>query len=462
MTPLTQQLRATLTGGLFLPGDERYEQERLSWHRTIDPHPAAVAEAAGPGDIRAAVAAAREHDVPIAVQATGHGTFTPADGGILLKTARMTGVKVDPERRTVRAAAGALWSDVLDAASPFGLAPVSGMTASVGVVGYTLGGGAGWLSRRYGFAADDVVAADVVTADGTLRSVGPEAHPDLFWALRGGGPSFGIVTSLELRLHPVEQVFAGMSLFPFDRARATLAAYRAFAAEEPDTLNTAVILLRMPDEPHVPEPMRGRPALAIRAFCLASEDEARRLLAPLLDAAGPPLLDGMRSMSYAQTSAINGAPAPAAVRQRFELARTVPEGLLDLLLETAGDPDSPIAGIELRNWGGAMSRPAEDAGPAGHRDVPFSILAGATIAKPAERNRVDAAMDALAECLRPFTTGGTFLNFLTDPTMTESAFTPDNHRRLTEVKRTWDPNEVFRLDHSIPPAAAAVAEGAGR
>jgi FAD/FMN-containing dehydrogenase len=370
-----EELRKTVRGGIFRPGDDRYDFERRSWHLAIDPRPAIIVEAADRADVRACLVAAREHGVPFAVQATGHGTLTPADGGVLVKTSKLVAVEVDPQRRTARVGPGTRWSAVIDAAAPFGLAPLSG-TASIGVTGYTLGGGLGWLSRTYGFAADSLIRTEVVTADGRVVAASAGEHPDLFWALRGGGANFGVVTSLEFHLYPVAWVYAGMSLHAIDRAPATLARYRDWAGEEPDQLTTAVTLLQMPPAPEVPEPVRGRRVLAVRALYLGEAEPAERLLRPLLDAAGPPIMNGFRSMTFPETSTITGPPPPpTAVAQHLDLFRELPDAALDVLLDTAGEgAGSPAAAVELRHWGGAMSRPSPDAGPAGHRDLPFSAL----------------------------------------------------------------------------------------
>ncbi len=207
------RLRRTLRGSLHLPGEAGYETERHSLNPALDPRPAIIAEACGPADVIAAIDAAREHGLRLSVQATGHGTHAPNDGGLLLKTGAMAGVFVDPERRIARVGAGARWGQVLRAAAPFGLAPVSGSSPDVGVVGYTLGGGLGWLSRRFGFAADSVLSVDVVTAEGRLITASADRHPELFWALRGGGPGFGVVTAMDIALHPVAAVYAGVSEF---------------------------------------------------------------------------------------------------------------------------------------------------------------------------------------------------------------------------------------------------------
>ncbi|XVV10766.1 FAD-binding oxidoreductase [Actinoplanes sp. CA-131856] len=426
----------TVSGSVFRPGDAGYDEHRAGWQRTFESRPAVIVAAGHADDVRRAVLHAREHSLPLAVQATGHGTLVPADGGLLLKTTALDRVEIDPRRRVARVGPGAVWAAVNSAAARFGLAGLAGRCRTVGVTGYTLGGGQSWLSRTFGFAADSVVSADVVTADGVARTVSAEQHPDLFWALRGGGGNFGIVTSLEFRLFPVDRVFSGMSFYPLERAHDTLDAYRRWAADEPDTMNTAVLLIR--------DPSSGRRMLAIRVFHLGAD--GRRVLAPLLAAAGPPLLDAFGVRSFPDASdATNGPDAPPmAIRQEFELFRTLPDDVLDAVL-VAGAPDSPLAFVEVRHWGGAMARPGPDAGPAGHRDVPFSIMA------VGPRPAGEETLDRLAGRLRPHATGGAFLTLSMDPSRTRSAFTAANYARLAELKRAWDPGNFFHLGHNIPP-----------
>jgi FAD/FMN-containing dehydrogenase len=340
-----------------------------------------------------------------------------------------------------------VWADVNRAAARYGLAGLAGRCSTVGVTGYTLGGGQAWLSRTFGFAADNVISADVVTADGETLTASADQHPDLFWALRGGGGNFGLVTSLEFRLHPVERVFSGMSLYPIERAFDVLDAYRKWAWEEPDAMNTAVLLIRLP--PSFPEPLRGRRVLAIRAF--HHGDDGRRVLAPLLSAAGPPLLDAFGVRPFpAASDATNGPDAPPmANRQEIEMFHDLPDEALDAIVE-AGAPDSPLAFVELRHWGGAMAAPGPDAGPAGHRDVPFSVLAVAPYLS-ADRTLPDRVLDRLLARLRPYSSGGSFLTLLTDPARTRTAFTADNYDRLAAIKRVWDPANFFHLGHNISP-----------
>jgi FAD/FMN-containing dehydrogenase len=442
-------LRNGFKGRVWTPGEDGYETGRLSWHRAIDPRPAMVAEASDAWDVLAAIAAAREHELPFAVQSTGHGTVTPADGALLLKTSLLDKVEVDPECRVARVGAGALWSDVIDAAAPYDLAPLAG-TAAIGVAGYTLGGGAGWLSRKHGYAADSLRRADVVTADGRAVVASPRENADLFWALRGGGANFGVLTSLEFRLYPVSRLWGGMSFHNIERAKETIACYREWALAEPDDLNTAVMLLQMPPDPQLPEAVRGKRLLAIRALYIGSGHDAEWLLDPLFDAAGERVAGGFRQMSFDETGTITGpAPAATAARQHIDLFGQLPDGLIDVLLEP-----SPLAGVEIRHWGGAMGRTSADAGPIGHRHVPFSVVAVAPFTDPASRHAVESTMDDLAARLRPYATGGTFLNFLTDPSRTHTAYTSEDYQRLLEVKRVWDPDNFFNLNHNISAAAA--------
>ncbi|WP_116067151.1 FAD-binding oxidoreductase [Asanoa ferruginea] len=434
----------------FRPGDPGYDDHRLGWNRTIDLRPAVVAVAERPSDVRAAVLAARTRDLPLAVQATGHGTVAGADGALLLKTSAMADIEIDPTRGVARVGPGAIWTDVNRAAGRFGLAGLAGRCGTVGVTGYTLGGGQSWLSRTFGFAADSMVSAEVVTADGTMLTASAREHPDLFWALRGGGGNFGVVTSLEFGLYPAGRVYAGMSFYPLERARAVLDAYRQWAPDEPWQMNTAVLLLRLPPAPVVPEHLRGRRVLAIRAF--HHGDDGRPALGPLLAAAGPPLVDAFAPRTFADAAiATNGPDAPPmANRQEFEMFHDLPGDALDAIVE-AGADDSPLAFVEVRHWGGAMAHPAPGAGPAGHRDVPFSVMAVGPYPN-ADRSVVDAHLDRLRDRLAPHATGGTFLTLLTDPTRTRSAFTDANWTRLRALKRVWDPDNVFHLNHNIPPA----------
>jgi FAD/FMN-containing dehydrogenase len=408
-----RRLARSFRGAIHLPGDDEYDAQRATWSGAIDQRPALIAEAETPADVRAAVVTAQEQDLPLAVQSTGHGTHVPADGALLVKTSAMAEVIVDPDRRIARVGPGARWGAVIAAAAPFGLAPLSGTSPSVGVAGYTLGGGLSWLSRKHGFAADSLLRAEVVTAEGAIVRAGADRNADLLWALRGGGGNFGIVTAMEIALHPAARAYGGAALFARERAAELLTRYRDDAAGMPDELTVTVVLTRE--------------GVALRGLYAGGAGDGERALAPLLAVAGAPLASTWREMGYAESGTIGGT-APRHFERYDELSDAVIEAALT----------APADAIEVRHWGGAMARPGADAGPVGHRDVPFSI----TIDGPAEA----------AAPLARHATGGSFLNFLKDPARTHTAYTPADHADLSELKRAYDPDNVFRAGHNIAPA----------
>jgi FAD/FMN-containing dehydrogenase len=305
---------------------------------------------------------------------------------------------------------------VIDAAGQFGLAPLAGSSRDVGVTGYTLGGGVGWLARKYGFAADSVVRAEVVTAEGRVVTASADEHPDLFWAIRGGSGNFGFVTSLEFRLYPVRQVHAGIVYFDIERAAETLRFYREWSATIPSELSTAVVLTRTPDG--------SRRAIAIKALYAGEADLAEHILKPLFEVAGPQIAGGLRTMPFGE-SAMGGTPA-----RYLDLVDTLPDDLIERLVEL------PDATVEIRHWGGAMAHPGPGAGPVGHREATYSVI-------------IDQEIPQLADVLR--TTGRTFVNFLADPSRTATAYAKADYRRLREVKRAYDPDNFFHLNHNIRP-----------
>lgn len=410
----SQDLRRVFSGPVHQPGDADYDAQRAALNPALDARPVLVAEATSPADVRAAVTWARTHDLPLAIQSTGHGTHVPAHGGLLIKTSRMATVLVDPDRRIAKVGPGARWGDVIAAAAPFGLAPLSGTSASVGVAGYTFGGGFGLLSRKYGFAADSLVRADLVTAAGEFVTASRDRNPELFWALRGGGGNFGVATSLEVRLYPVAEVYAGVTRFPVERAAETLAYFEKWAATEPDELSTAIIL----DQ---------GPTFAIKTIHIGPAENARRALRPLWNVAGQPVEQELRMTGYGEIS------LPAVAPRNFDLHATLPTAMIDDLVGAVRD--GSVTAVEVKHWGGAMANPGADAGPVGHRDVPFTLT-----------------INGSADATHPYATGGSFLNFLHDPNAVASAYTPANYARLREVKRAWDPDNVFHRNLNIAPA----------
>ncbi|MDX3001511.1 FAD-binding oxidoreductase [Kribbella solani] len=405
-------LGAGFNGAVRLPGEPEYDEQRRSVIPSVDSRPLVVAEAYSRSDVQAAVRTARDLGVPLAVQATGHGTRVPADGGILLKTTPMATVLIDPERRIAKVAPGARWGAVLDAARQFGLAPLSGSHRDVGVTGYTLGGGVGWLARKYGFAADSVIRAEVVTADGHLVTASAEQHPDLFWAIRGGTGNFGIVTSLEFRLYPVREVHTGIVYYGIDRAAAILRRYREWTATIPNELSTAVVLTRVPGT--------EQRAVAIKVMYAGAAEVAEHLLKPLFEVAGPRLAGDLRTIEYAD-AAMGGTPA-----RHLDFLDTLTDEVIDIVTELED------AMVELRHWGGAMAHPGPGAGPVGHRAAAYSLI-------------IDREVSELPN------SGRTFVNFLGDPSRVGSSYAAADLDRLRAVKRAYDPSNFFHLNANIRP-----------
>ncbi|MFF1822087.1 FAD-binding oxidoreductase [Kribbella sp. NPDC058245] len=411
-------LGAGFNGEVWLPGEAEYDVQRRAIVPSVDSRPAVVAEAFSRSDVQAVVHTAREYGVPVAVQATGHGTRLSADGGILLKTTQMTAVFVDPERRIAKVAPGARWGAVLDAARQFGLAPLSGSSRDVGVTGYTLGGGVGWLARKYGFAADSVIRAEVVTADGRVVTATAEQHPDLFWAIRGGTGNFGIVTSLEFRLYPVRQVHAGIVYYGIDRAAEILRRYRDWTATIPNELSTAVVLTRIPGT--------EQRAVAIKVLYAGTSELAEHLLKPLFEVAGSRLAGELTTIEYAD-AAMGGTPA-----RHLDFLDELTDEVIDIVTSLENDAEEPT--VELRHWSGAMAHPGAGAGPVGHRQAQFSLIIDRELP-------VGLLPDA----------GRTFVNFLGDHGRAETSYSPADLDRLRAVKRAYDPANFFHLNANIKP-----------
>ena len=297
-------LRAQLDGDIVLPDDADWDAARLAWNLAVDQQPAMVALPESAADVAAVVTYAAESNLRVAMQGTGHGAAARGgelSGAILMKMERMRGIEIDAVNRTARVEAGVVWAEVAEAAGAYGLAALAGSSPDVGVVGYTLGGGLSWLGRRYGLAASSVVSVEIVTADGAIRRIDAETDPDLFWAIRGGGGSFGAVTAIEFVLFPVAEVYAGVMLFPIERASEILHAWREWTADMPDDMTTVGRLLQLPPIPDIPEPLRGRSFVGVEAFYLGTEAEGAALVAPIR-ALGP-------EIDTVATIPARGAPA---------------------------------------------------------------------------------------------------------------------------------------------------------
>ena len=444
-------LARAVAGPVLRAGDPGIAEEVAPFNVTHTPNPAVVVGATSAGDVAAAVGWAAAHGRTVAVQATGHGLLGTLDDAVLITTGRMSDVVVDPVARTARVGAGARWRQVIDAAAPHGLAPLSGSSSGVGVVGYTLGGGLGVMARKYGFAADRVRRAELVTADGQIRSVDAASDPELFWALRGGKGNFGIVTGLEFDLVPVAGLHGGCVFYPGAAARELFHAYREWTAGLPEETTTSIAILRMPPDPAVPEPLRGQTVVHLRFAHLGPAEEGAALLAPMR-AVAPALIDTVADMPYAAVDSIHMDPTdPMPSFDRGTTLRELPAEAVDALLEVAGpDVDVPLVMAELRHLGGALSRPAAVPNAVAGRDAAYSAWVLGPMPPPLV-DVVPAVTAGVIARLQPWAARGSLLNFLGEagPQEVGTLWGGADLDRLLAVKRRVDPTGVFSHGHVI-------------
>ncbi|RKN38214.1 FAD-binding oxidoreductase [Streptomyces hoynatensis] len=457
MNDAVNALRTKVRGAVLLPGEEGYDRERAAFNTALDHRPALIVGAAEAADVREAVAFAGCCGLPVAVRGTGHGASVPADGGLLITTARLKGVRVDARKATAHVAAGSRWEEVTAAAAAAGLAPLSGSAPFVGVTGYLLGGGLPLLGRTFGWAADRIRAIEVVTADGVLRRVSAHEEPELFWALRGGRDNFGVVTALEIELLRLREVWGGGLYFDAERpgeAARLLTAYLRWTRTVPEEMNSSLALVPFPAAPAVPEPLRGRYAAHLRIACVSDARTAERLVAPLR-ALGEPLLGGLGPVPVTETGRIHAEPSrPMPWHGDNAMLDDLDEEDARLLAETAGPAAPARCVVEIRHLGGALARRPRDAAPAGHRAARY-LLGGLVRLGAPDAEAAGKVGQSLFEALAPRTLGR-FANFLghgpqAAPEQVATAYEPGDLRRLAELKAVWDPANLFRLNHNIPP-----------
>ena len=441
---------------LVKPGEQGWDSGRAAWNVAIEQVPAMVAWPSGTAEVAAAVDFAREHGLRVAVQAEGHSAGALAGVGedtLLLRAGRMTGAEVDAQRRRARVGAGAKWRDVSALASPRGLAALSGSSAEVGVVGYTLGGGLGWLARTHGLACNSVLAAEVVTANGQLMRADRESEPDLFWALRGGGGSFGAVTALEFELYPVPELYAGMLAWPWERTADVLHAWRELVPSLPDELSTWARILQVPPLPDIPEPVRGRQLVVVEAAYLGAQEPGRELLRPLRDLG--PELDTFAVVPPAVLGQLHMDPEdPVPFAASGQLLDELPPAAIDAIVETAGPGSgSPLLSLELRQLGGALRNAPPNAGALATLDHAFLTLGVGMLMDSGMAPAIKGQLDVVADALEPWDSRVKYANFIDVPIDVRMCYPPETFDRLQEVKRRYDPDDLFRANHPIPSAA---------
>ena len=448
-----------IDGRIAVPSDPDWDQARLAWNLATDQRPEAVVFAESAADVAATVGFAAANGLKVAAQGTGHGAgpLPPLDGTILLKTERMRGIAVDPEERTARVEAGVLSLELAEAAGAHGLTSLPGSSPDVGVVGYTLGGGLSWLGRQYGFACNNVTGIDVVSADGEQRSLTATDEPDLFWALRGGGGGYAVVTALHLALLPIAEVYGGILIFPAELGAGAFRAYRDWAETAPEEITSVARLLRPPPVPDVPEPLRGVPLITIDACFTGDAAAGDELIAPLR-ALGEPIMDSFGPMPAAGLCRIHmdpEQPVPALTAQ-VPIAELT-DAAIDAFVANGPGPEtgSTLLMAELRHLGGALARRSEGAGALDKLDFPFVMEAVGALMAPDAGETVPRDLARLEEALAPFRATGGYFNFIDSPCDVDAILPADTCSRLAEVKRRWDPDSMIVANHLIALGDAA-------
>ncbi|HEX6850812.1 MAG TPA: FAD-binding oxidoreductase [Candidatus Polarisedimenticolaceae bacterium] len=454
-------LRAGLRGEWCLPGHAGYDEARTIWNAMIDRRPAAIVRAASAEDVVRTVRLAAKHRLLLSVRGGGHNIAGSAvcDGGLMLDLSRMVSVQVDPRARTARVQPGARLSDLDREAQAFGLATPLGINSTTGVAGLTLGGGFGWLSRKHGLTVDNLVSADVVTAAGEPVRASATEHPDLFWAIRGGGGNFGVVTSFEFGLHPVgPEVLAGLIVHPISAAKDVLRNYRRLIAQAPDALTCWVVMRKAPPLPFLPPEVHGTEVLVL-ALCYAGDPATGKEVAAPIRAIGTPIADVV-------------GPTPfAAWQQAFDPLLTpgernywkshdfveISDGLIDLLLGAVKTLPSPQCEIFIAGLGGAINRVPVGATAYPHRDVEFVMNVHTRWTDPSEDVACIGWARQLYAAAAPFATGGVYVNFMPEDEAQRvrvGAYGP-NYDRLAGIKAKYDPDNLFRTNQNVAPAAGS-------
>ena len=448
-----ETLQTAIAGDVFVPGDRGYDEARQAWNLTADQRPAVVVFAESAADVVQAVQFAGAQGMRIAPQGTGHGAvpLEQLQHAMLLRTSRMRRVDIYPATRTARAEAGAEWQDVTVPAGEHGLAALAGSSPNVGVTGYTLGGGLGWLARRYGLAANSVTAVEIVTAGGRLARADPDHEPELFWAVRGGGGSVGVVTALELALYPVRELYAGVLFFPIERSAEVLHTWREWTDTVPDEVTSIGRILRVPPLPELPEPVRGRAFALVEAAYLGDAASGAELLRPLRDLG--PEMDTFTTIAAPALQQLNMDPEqPLPAEGDGMLLVDAPAAAIDTLVALTGpDADTPLLSIELRHLDGALGRRAAGGGAQPSIDAAYLMYVAGISPSPEVGESVRAHARAVKEALSAWRAGYDYYNFLETPADADAVLPHDAYHRLREIKAIYDPDEVIVSAHPVRP-----------
>jgi FAD/FMN-containing dehydrogenase len=445
-------------GELLAPGDGGYDEARAVFNGMIDRRPVMIAVCASTDDVVAAVNFAREQGLPLSIYGGGHGVTGAAvvDNGLVVDMRGMKGIEVDPAGRTARAEAGLNWGEFDAATQEHGLAVTGGRVPDTGIAGLALGSGSGWLERKLGFTCDNLIAAELVTADGRVVKASADENPELFWGLRGGGGNFGIVTTFTLRLHPIGPILlGGLLAWPAPMAGEVVRFWRDFMLSAPDEVGSALAFITAPPADFVPEPVRGHPILGCVLSYAGDVEEGEQVLRPLREF-GPPPLDLLQPMPYTAVQDLITEGNPRGLRNYWsaDFLAGLPDEAVDVLVEHATNPVSPFSQMLVLAGGGAIARVPEDETAFGERSAPFNTHYLSMWEDEADDEKNIAYVRAIAAAMKPWTTGRAYLNFIGDEGLhrVETSFGEKKYARLQALKAEWDPDNLFRHNQNIKPA----------
>jgi FAD/FMN-containing dehydrogenase len=459
MTDLSAQPTApAFKGTVLTPADPGYDDARRVFNGLVDRRPARIMRCTDAADVGSALLLARQEGLPVSVYGGGHGVTGSAvvDGGMCIDLRALDRVVVDPVAATARVGGGATWGAVDAATQEFGLAVTAGRVSDTGVGGLTLGSGSGWLERAFGFTCDNILEAQVVTADGRIVTASADENPDLFWAIRGGGGNFGIVTEFLFQLHPVGPiVLGGMLMYPASMARSVVRFWRGFMTEAPDEVGSGVAFVTAPPLDFVPEPVRGQPVVAVFVCYAGDPATGAEVMAPLLEY-GPPAVNMVQPMPYVALQRLLDEGNQKGMRNYWtaDFLAELNDEAVDTLVSHATAPRSPLSQVILVAGGGAVARVPDEATALGQRNAPWNIHYLSMWADPADDDANIRHTRSMAEAMRPWTTGRVYLNYIGEegPGRVEAAYGPEKYARLQQIKRIWDPDNVFRHNQNITPA----------
>ena len=452
-----QQMKSEFRGDLIVPGDEQYDTARMVFNAAINRRPALIARCEGADDVIRAVNFAREANLLVAVRGTGHNVagFAVCDDGLVIDLSRMKAIMVDPSARTVRVEAGCNWGEVNDALAPQGLAATGGFVSITGVSGLTLGGGLGWLVRKHGLALDNLLSAEVVLADGRLVTASAQENDDLFWAIRGGGGNFGVVTSFTFQVHPLDTVLAGIVLHPASAAAPAIRRWRDLEADAPDESTQGALLFHLPDDPTAPPPLRGTAVVGLGGVYAGAVDEGEKVLAPLRQY-GSPLADKFQPMPYSAAQRMADFLWPPGLHSYWKSSylTALTDDAIDVIVDLFARVPSPRTVIVLEHNGdSAWDRVPDSATAFGHRRWPYNIVVTSAWSDPQDTEQNIAWTRALFEAMRPFAAPGAYVNYLGGDEGVDGlkAAYGAKLERLAALKKKYDPANFFRMNQNIAP-----------